>query len=82
MVEQLVEQYDPQENVEPILRRFTRERRSSILDEYIVYLQESDSEFEVENDLIMFSETMNCRESNLWFDTIKEEMNSIASNGV
>ena len=55
MVEQPVEQYDPQENFKPALRRFTRERGSSILDDYIVYPQELDNEFEAKNDPITFS---------------------------
>lgn len=40
--EQLVEQQDPQENVDQTLRRSIRTRKSAIPNDYIVYLQESD----------------------------------------
>ena len=38
MVEQLVRQHDPHGNIELTLRRSTRVRRSTIPDDYIVYL--------------------------------------------
>ena len=37
---------------------------------------------EMKNDTITFSHAMNCKESNLWFNAMKDEMNSMASNGV
>jgi hypothetical protein len=48
--EQLVEQHDPQENVDPTLRRSTRTRKPYIPSDYIVYVQESDYSIKVEND--------------------------------
>jgi hypothetical protein len=48
--EQLVGQHDPQENVDPTLRRSTRTRKPTIPSDYIMYLQESDYNIEVEND--------------------------------
>ncbi|KAL4340139.1 hypothetical protein GQ457_08G024220 [Hibiscus cannabinus] len=42
IIEQPVEQHDPQENVGSTLRRSTRERKSAISSDYVVYLQESD----------------------------------------
>ena len=48
--EQLVEQHDPQENVDSKLRRSTRERKSAIPNDYVVYLQESDFSDGDEND--------------------------------
>ena len=78
MVEQPARQHDPHGNVELTLRRSTRGRRSVIPDDYIVYLQELDDDFGVKIDLITFSQTMNCNESDLWFN----EMNSMATNGV
>ena len=42
IVEQPVEQRDPQENVDSILRRSTRVRKLAIPSDYIVYLQELD----------------------------------------
>ena len=62
MVEQLARQHDPHGNVELTLRISIRVRRSTILDDYIVYLQELDNYFRAENDLIMFSNAMNCKE--------------------
>ena len=81
MIEQPARQHDPHGNVELTLRRSTRVRRSGILDDYIVYLQELDNDLGAENDPIMFSHAMNCKESDLWFNAMKDEMNSMASNG-
>ena len=38
IIEQLVEHHDPQENDDSTLKRSTRERKSAILSDYIVYL--------------------------------------------
>ena len=54
MVEQSARQHDPYGNVELTLRRSTRVRRSVILDDYIVYLQELDTDLRAENDPITF----------------------------
>jgi len=77
-----VEQQDPQEDNEITLRRSTRVRKSAIPDEFIVYLQESDYNIEADNDPETFSQAMSSKESNLWHDAMKEEMNSMASNKV
>ena len=82
IVEQMVEQHDPPENVEPTLRKSTRERRSAIPSNYVVYLQESDYNIGAENDPETFLQAMSSRESNFWYDAMKDEMNSMASNGV
>ena len=42
IVEQSVEQHDPQENVDTTLKRSTRARKTTIPSDYGVYLQESD----------------------------------------
>ena len=47
-----------------------------------MYLQESDYNIGAENDPESFSQAMNCKESKLWYDAMKEEMNSIKSNEV
>ena len=36
----------------------------------------------VENDPETFSQAISCKESNLWYDVMKDEMNSMASNRV
>ena len=68
IVEQPVEQRDPQENVDSILRRFTRVRKPAIPSDYVVYLQELDYDIGAENDLETFSQAISCKESNLWYD--------------
>jgi len=75
--EQLAEQHDPQENVGAALRRFTRVRKSTIPSDYIVYLQESDYNIGAENDSKTFDQAISCKESNLWYDAMKDEMNSM-----
>ena len=82
IVEQPVEQRDPQENVDSILRRFTRVRKPAIPSDYVVYLQELDYDIGAENDLETFLQAISCKESNLWYDAMKDEMNYMASNGV
>ena len=41
-----------------------------------------DNDLGVENDPITFSHAMNCKEFDLWFNAMKDEMNSMATNGV
>ena len=82
IVEQPVEQHDPQENVDTTLRRSTRARKTTIPSDYVVYLQESDYNIRAENDPETFLQAISCKESNLWYDVMKDEMNSMASNGV
>lgn len=36
----------------------------------------------VKNDPEMFSQVINCAQSDLWFKTMKDEMNSMKNNGV
>ncbi|KAL4351255.1 hypothetical protein GQ457_06G019360 [Hibiscus cannabinus] len=82
IIEQPVEQHDPQENVGSTLRRSTRERNSAISSDNVVYLQESDYNVGAENDLESFSQAMSCNESKLWYDDMKDEMNSMKNNEV
>ena len=46
MIEQLVEQQDPQENDDSTLRRSITERKLTIPSNYVVYLQEADFNIE------------------------------------
>jgi len=80
--EQQVEPHTSQEDDGTTLRRSTRPKRSAIPDDYVVYLQESDYNIGAENDPESFSQAMSCKESVLWYDAMKEEMNSIKSNEV
>ena len=82
MVEQPPRRHDPHGNVELTLRRSTRVRRSAISYDYIVYFQELDDDLRAENDPITFSQAMDCNESDLWFNAMKDEMNFVATNRV
>ena len=78
----IVEQHDSQKNVDSTSRRSTRVRKSTIPSDYIIYLQEFDYNIGIENDPEMFSQAMSCKESNLWYDVMKDEINSVVSNEV
>uniref|UniRef100_A0A2N9I7Q6 Retrovirus-related Pol polyprotein from transposon TNT 1-94 n=1 Tax=Fagus sylvatica TaxID=28930 RepID=A0A2N9I7Q6_FAGSY len=80
--EQRVEPHTSQEYDGTTLRRSTRPKKSAIPDDYVVYLQESDYNIGAENDPESFSQAMSCKESELWYNAMKEEMNSMKSNGV
>ena len=47
-----------------------------------MYLQESDYNIEAKDDLESFSQAMNSKESYLWYNAVKEKINSMSSNGV
>ena len=79
---QPVMQPAPQENVDATLRRSTRTRKSALPSDYIVYLQESDYNIGAVNDPETFSQAMNCNESELWYDAMKDGMDSMAINKV
>jgi hypothetical protein len=80
--EQRVEPHTSQEYDGTTLRRSIIPKRSAIPDDYVVYLQESDYNIGAKNDPEFFSQAMSCKESKLWYNTMKEEMNSMKSNGV
>ena len=80
--EQRVEPHTSQEDDGTTLRRSTRPKRSAIPDDYVMYLQESDYNIGAENDPESFSQAMSCKVSELWYDAMKEDMNSIRSNEV
>ena len=64
------------------MRRSTRVRKSAIPGDYVVYLQECDYNVGAENDPESFSQAMSSKDSNLWHNAMKEEMDSMASNRV
>ncbi|EOY31778.1 Gag-protease-integrase-RT-RNaseH polyprotein [Theobroma cacao] len=82
IVEQPVMQHAPQEDANTTIRRLTRMKKLAIPSDYIVYLQEIDYNVGVKNDLETFSQVMSCKESKLWYNAMKDEMNSMAFNGV
>ncbi|KAL0416364.1 UNVERIFIED_CONTAM: Copia protein [Sesamum latifolium] len=81
-VKQPVDQQAHPENVDATLRRSARIKRSAIPGDYMVYLQESEFNIGAENDPETFSQAMISRESNLWYDAMKDEMNYMAFNEV
>ena len=70
------------ENVEIPLRRSTRERKSALSSDYLVYLQESDCDINIEDDPVTFSQAMSGNKSTFWYNAMKDELNSMASNQV
>ena len=71
----------PQEHMP--LRRSTRERRSAIPDDYVVYLQEQEDDIGMnEDDPINFLQAMKSFDSQMWIDAMNEEMKSMKDNDV
>ena len=73
-IESLVEQVPHEETT---LRRSTRVRNSVIHSDYVVYLQELDYTIRAEHDSKTFSQAISSMESNLWYNAMKDEMDSI-----
>ena len=82
VVEQPVEHHDSLENIDSTLKRSTIERKSTIPSDYIVYLQESDYNIKAKNNPETFSQAMSCKNLDLWFNAMKDEMSFMTSNGV
>jgi len=70
------------ENVDVTLRRSNRIRKHAISSDYIVYLQESDIDIGVEDDPATFSLAISESKSTLWYNAMKDEMDSMANNQV
>ena len=65
------------------LRRSTRERRSAISDDYVVFLQEHEVDIGVvEDDPINFRQAIESSNSQKWIDVMNEEMKSMKDNDV
>jgi len=65
------------------LRRSTRERRSAVPNDYIVFLQEHEVDIGViEDDLINFRQAMESSNSQKWIDAMNEEIKSMNDNDV
>ena len=69
---------------EPIsLRRSTMERRSTISDDYMVFLQEhEESSSIIEDDPINFRQAMEDSNSDKWIETMNQEYKSMQDNKV
>ena len=81
MIEDIIH---PNQNLaEPeALRRSQRSKRSAISDDYIVYLQESDFDIDVKEDLVTFSQAIKGDDLNKWIDAMQEELKSMSINKV
>ena len=65
------------------LKRSTRERKSAVLDDYIVFLHEHEVDIGVmEDDPVNFHEAMESSNSQKWIDAMKEEIKSMKDNDV
>ena len=64
------------------LIRSQRERRSTISDEYVVYLQEFDFDIGSSKDPILFSQALESVASTKWMNTMKDELKSMDQNEV
>jgi len=77
---------DPQEPMlhEPIpLQRSTRERRSVILDDYVVFLQEhEENNGMIEDDPVNFHQAVQDSNSEKWIEAMNEEYKSMQDNKV
>ena len=71
-----------QENVDITLRRSNRTKKLAISSDYIVYLQEFDIDIGVEDDPVTFSQAISETKFTLWYNAMKDEMDSIANNQV
>ena len=90
-VEQLVKQHQTQDVEQPVeqqpkgvdvtLRRSARIKKPAIPSDYQVYL-ESQYDFGVENDPESFLQAINSCNSKLWYDAMKDELESMENNKV
>ncbi|RVW25195.1 Retrovirus-related Pol polyprotein from transposon TNT 1-94 [Vitis vinifera] len=81
-VHQEITQQPQEPQVQVPLRRSTRERRSTILDDYVVYLQEHEFDMGLEDDPISVSQVKQSSDSEKWIKAMKDEMKSMKDNGV
>ena len=83
-VQQIVPEEQTLQPQEPMpLRRSTRERRSAISDDYVVFLQEHEVDIGVvEDDPINFRQAIESSNSQKWIDATNEEMKSVKDNDV
>ena len=65
------------------LRRYTREMRKAISDDYVVCLQEHEDEISMmEDDPINFHQAIQSSDSQKWIDAMSEEYKSMQNNDV
>ena len=64
------------------VRRSTRERRSAIPPDYLVYIGEQDYNIGSVTDPITYEEAVSCLQSELCLDAMRDEIQSMRHNGV
>ncbi|XP_075111761.1 uncharacterized protein LOC142181949 [Nicotiana tabacum] len=76
--------HEPTKEVpEPVgMRKSSRVQKPAISSDYVVYLQESDYDIGLRDDPCSFSQAMSGENSTLWYDAMKEELESMAKNKV
>ncbi|RVW37391.1 Retrovirus-related Pol polyprotein from transposon TNT 1-94 [Vitis vinifera] len=79
---QVHEELTQQPQVQVPLRRSTRERRSTISDDYVVYLQEHEFDMGLEDDPISVSQVKQSSDFEKWIEAMKDERKSMKDNGV
>ncbi|RVX10784.1 hypothetical protein CK203_018368 [Vitis vinifera] len=81
-VHEEVTQQIQEPQVQMPLRRSTRERRNTISDNYVVYLQEHEFDMGLEDDPISVSKVKQSSDSKKWIEAMEDEMKSMNDNGV
>ncbi|RVW80008.1 Retrovirus-related Pol polyprotein from transposon TNT 1-94 [Vitis vinifera] len=79
---QVHEEVTQEPQVQVSLKRSTREMRSTISDDYVVYLQEHEFDMGLEDDPISVSQVKQSSNSEKWIKAMKNEMKSMKDNGV
>ena len=64
------------------IRRSTRERRSAIPPDYLVYIGEQNYDIGSVANPMTYAEAVSCPQSELWLDAMKDEIQSMRHNGV
>ncbi|RDX85000.1 hypothetical protein CR513_33870, partial [Mucuna pruriens] len=82
-VDQVVDE-EQQDYVEqqPIEHIYWSKKKTAIPSDYVVYIQELDYNIGAKNNSETFSQAMSSKESNLWYNAMKDEINYMASNQV
>ena len=78
--EDLAIHHPPQEDADIALRRSIRTKKPAIPSDYVVYLQVSNVDIGAEDDPISFSQAMCSSKSILWYNSMKDEMDSMTNN--
>ena len=64
------------------MKRSTSQMRRAILDDYVIFLGESDYDISNVVDLVTFHDAISNPQFGLWLDAMKDEISSMAQNEV